>query len=79
MAQENGIVATRKDKIPRGARMPVRTHTAASGKRTNPNGISRQSKAKINVFSFQDRVVLDGCGVDVTMRFVSAIATWTSR
>jgi hypothetical protein len=61
MANENGIIATAKDIIPRGARIPVKTRTAANGKKTIPKGICRQSKPAINAFVFQGNAALYWC------------------
>jgi hypothetical protein len=59
MAKERGIVAIANDIIPRGARIPVKTRTAAKGKKTTPKGISRQSKPAINAFLFQGKAALN--------------------
>jgi hypothetical protein len=71
IAKANGIVATEKDIIARGARMPVRTSTAAMGKKTMPNGICRRSRHAINDFFVQGRVDLDERGNGAIMGFVS--------
>jgi len=58
IAKVKGIVASEKDIIARGARMPVRTSTAAMGKKTIPKGICRRSRHAINTFFVQGRVAL---------------------
>jgi hypothetical protein len=67
IAKENGLVPIEKDNIPRGARIPVRTRTAAKGKKNTPKGICRQSKAAISAFLFQGRDALGKCVVGATM------------
>jgi hypothetical protein len=67
IAKEKGIVATAKDIIPSGARIPVKTRTAASGKKNMPNGISRQSRPAINAFVFQGIFALSVRVFDVTI------------
>jgi hypothetical protein len=71
MARENGIVAIAKVAIPSGARIPVRTKTAAMGKKITPKGICRQSKPAINSFSGQGNVGLGEFVFDASMWFVS--------
>jgi hypothetical protein len=71
IAKERGIVATAKDIIPSGARIPVRTRTAAKGKKTMPKGISRQSNPAINTFLSQVNAALGTFVSDATMWFVS--------
>jgi hypothetical protein len=61
------MVPIAKDAIPSGARIPVRTRTAAKGKKTMPKGISRLSKPTINALFFQGRVALGNRVVDSTM------------
>jgi hypothetical protein len=58
MASEMGKVARLNDIIPSGARIPVRTRTAAKGKKNIPKGISKQSKRAISDFSVQGNVAL---------------------
>lgn len=70
IASEIGFVAIANDIIPNGARIPVRTSTAAKGKKTTAKGISRQSKAAINSFFCQGSAV-GVFGFGATMKFVS--------
>lgn len=63
-------MAIAKDIIPRGARIPVKTRTAAKGKKSTPKGISRHSKQAMNAFFFQGRVAMDRCMFDAGMRFL---------
>ncbi len=67
MAKEIGIVAILKHIIPRGARIPVRTKTAAKGKKTTPKGTSRQSKPAIKAVFFQSGIARTECAFDETM------------
>jgi hypothetical protein len=68
-----------KAAIPRGARIPVKTKTAAMGKKTTPKGICRHSRPTINSLSIQGIVALDEEGVCVaTMKFVSVTTQYVA-
>jgi hypothetical protein len=66
MANEIGIVAILKDIIPRGARIPVRTRTAAKGKKTTPKGTCRQSRPAIKAAFFHSGIASTECAFDET-------------
>jgi hypothetical protein len=61
------MIAARKVIIPSGARIPVRTNTAAKGNRNTAKGICNRSETTIIDFSFHGRVALGGGGVDAAM------------
>jgi hypothetical protein len=71
IAKEMGIVANLKDAMPSGASIPVRTKTAAIGKKITPKGISRQSRPAMSSLSANGIAAAGECVCGATMRFVS--------
>ena len=54
MAIENGLIPMANDIMPSGARIPVKTRTAAKGMKMMVEGTWRHSKPTINHFSLPD-------------------------